>query len=65
MHLIVIYLEFLFFVLCLVQLVFDYDDLMKIPYFKSAIQEVTEEAEKLRYAPISHHIPSIICGCDQ
>ncbi|KAL3526209.1 hypothetical protein ACH5RR_014581 [Cinchona calisaya] len=30
------------------QLLFDYDDLMKIPYFKAFIQELTDEAVKLR-----------------
>uniref|UniRef100_A0A5B7BDC7 Serine aminopeptidase S33 domain-containing protein n=1 Tax=Davidia involucrata TaxID=16924 RepID=A0A5B7BDC7_DAVIN len=30
------------------QLFFDYDDLMKIPYFKAEIEELTEEAVKLR-----------------
>ncbi|KAL6960374.1 hypothetical protein U1Q18_038139 [Sarracenia purpurea var. burkii] len=30
------------------QVVLDYDDLMKIPYFKSEIEELTDEAVKLR-----------------
>ena len=31
------------------QVVFDYDDLMKIPYFRNEIEILTNEAVKLRY----------------
>ena len=31
------------------QVVFDYDDLVKIPYFRSEIESLTDEAMQLRY----------------
>ena len=31
------------------QLLFDYDDQMKIPYMKAFIEDLTDEAVKLRY----------------
>lgn len=31
------------------QLLLDYDDLMKIPFFKDTIQKLTDETVKLRY----------------
>jgi len=31
------------------QVVFDYDDLVKIPYFRSEIESLTNEATQLRY----------------
>jgi hypothetical protein len=31
------------------QVVIDYDDLVKIPYFKSEIESLTNEAMQLRY----------------
>lgn len=38
------------------QLLLDYDDLMKLPYFKTFTQELTNEADKLRYICMSFSI---------
>lgn len=40
------------------KMLLDYNDLMKIPYFKAGIEELTDELEKLRYQVCSFLILS-------